>query len=610
MSMRTWLTTGLMTRFKTGSRHTRIALNVGDSPNSWKSAHPRRFRPVFGRRAVAVGVTLGLAASGLTACSFSGSAGGTGTLRMEYPNIETLDPQRVSWGEWLDGAALLEGLVTLNAKGTGAEPAVAESWDQSNDKLTYTFKLRDAKWSDGKPVTAQDFVFAYQRLLTPSKEGSGTTQGANTYLPSLGLAGAEDFQAGKLTDWNKVGVKASDPRTLQLKLAAPNADFLLGLTHPSMLPLPEHVVKAKPKAWERPENWVGNGPYVVKAWTLGSSMTLAPNKNYWDQDGIKLSAANLSLTDDPTQAGVHFQSNQIDIGTLPSTDAKRFQQDPNLKKQTVQLKDSFSSYLAVMHSKNPVLEDPRVRQALSLAMDRKGAARTCADCRPSYSLVPESVPGARAGAGVTEDVAQAKALLAQAGHPNGAGIPTIRILNNQPHTAPEAIVDSWQRNLGVKAVVEVVENGVYVSKREQLHPENYVGFYYGSFGEKPTWRSWTGAQWDPSFTAKFSLPGSKWDAYLKAKEAGTAREFATQNASPEAKRFGQLVARANAAPPGAGADTIWKQAARTRQDTYLFLPTVYTDTFYTVRSNVKGVNMRIGPLLPFNFKGVSVEGSG
>jgi len=559
------------------------------------------------RAAIATGLSLVVALSG---CGFSDDSGGgkPGTVTMEYTNVSSLDPQRVSWGMWLDASALFEGLVVPNKKGDGVEPGVAQKWEPSADKRTYTFHLRDSKWSDGKPVTAQDFAWSYQRLLTPSNSQAGTTQGAASYLPGLGLKGATEFLAGTLTDWSQVGVKAKDDRTLVLTLATPNSDFLLGLTHPSMLPLPKHLLEAEPQEWQKAENWVGNGPFTLKSWTVNSSMTLVPNKQYWDKGNVKLSQVDLNLTEDPKQAGVHFTSKDADIVTLPQPDVRRFQQDDTLAKQLVSVPDSYSNYLAVLHSQNPALEDVRVREALALAMDREKVVKTCVDCRPSYSLVPEkSLPGARKAAGLEEDVKRAKQLLADAGFPGGAGLPQVRILASQPNAALEAIVDNWQRNLGISAAVDVVETGVYVERREQLQAPDYIGFYAGAFAAQPTWRAWTATQWDPTAMQVFSVSGADWPGYLAAKGGGTGLAYAKQHASPEITQFTEQVTEAGGEPDSAAAEKLFQQAARTRQDTYLVIPTTYVDQYYVVRSGIGGVDMRLGYLLPFTFKGVTSE---
>lgn len=567
------------------------------------------------RRHLAVAVAVAVTAS-VSACSFSGdsssgtSTGAKGKITMEYPNIPTLDPQQVSWGEWLDGSALLEGLVVADPKGDGVLPGAAKSWQESNGGKTYTFTLRDAKWSDGKPVTAADFAWTYRRLLTPGK-AAGVTQGANSYVPTLGIANAQEFQQGKTKDWDSVGVKVKDEKTLQLDLATPNTGFLLGLTHPSMLPLPKHVVSKQPKDWQQPENWVGNGPYVVKAWTVKSSMTLAPNKQYWDQKGVGLAEIKLSLTDDLSQAGVHFQNKEVDIALLASpADRSRFQKDEALASQLVAVPDAYSNYLAVLHSKNPALDDVRMRKALSLAMGREDVAKTCAGCKASHSLISPQVPDAKSTATVTEDVPEAKKLMAEAGHANGKGLPTVHILANAPNPSLDAIVANWKKNLGIKAAVDVTDPGVYIEKRQALQKADYVGFYAGAFNTFPTWRDWTSTLWGPNDVQTASISSKDWNGYLDTTKKGDPLGYAAAHASPEAKKFASLVQQGNAEADADQATETYKQAAQVRQDTYLYLPTTTLDNQYAVRSGIKGIDMRAAYLLPFTLKGVTRTANG
>jgi len=208
-------------------------------------------RQLKGHARAAVALTA-MTAVVLTGCSFGGGSDakkGEKSLRFEYNNFPIIDPQGVTYGEWLSAAALFEGVVRLNKDGSDVLPAAATSWDASPDKKTYTFHLREAKWSDGSAITADDFEWTYKRLLSPSATASGATQGANSYAPGLGIQGAVDFRAGTLKDWSKVGVKASDPKTLVITLAAPNSDFLLGMTQPSMVALPSKNVQKYPSDW-------------------------------------------------------------------------------------------------------------------------------------------------------------------------------------------------------------------------------------------------------------------------------------------------------------------------------------------------------------------------
>src|SRR5699024_9185820 len=148
-----------------------------------------------------------------------GGEGGSGvSLTIQGPQLPTLDPQVISNGMWMVNRGLLEGMVVQNNDGTDVEPAAAESWEVSPDGLTYTFTLREETWSDGSPVTVDDFMFAYERLLEPKSAGAGVTLGANSYVPSMGIKNALEFQQGVVTDWEEVGIKALDDRTIEFTL--------------------------------------------------------------------------------------------------------------------------------------------------------------------------------------------------------------------------------------------------------------------------------------------------------------------------------------------------------------------------------------------------------
>ena len=160
-------------------------------------------------------------------------------LTYQYTAFDQLDPQRVSDGAPIAGQDLLEGMVTPDAAGTGVVPATADTWTVSQDGTVYTFHIRsDAKWSNGTPVTAQDFESTYKRLLTPSTSTLDTLYGSSSYQADLGIKNAANFQLGKVTDWSQVGVKALDTSHLRITLDTPNTNFLQGMAYTSMVPLP------------------------------------------------------------------------------------------------------------------------------------------------------------------------------------------------------------------------------------------------------------------------------------------------------------------------------------------------------------------------------------
>lgn len=549
----------------------------------------------------------------LTGCGLFGddskAADGQSTLKIDYVPVEVLDPQVITNGMWILSRGISEGLVAQNEKGDGVLPAVASEWKVSDDHLTYTFTLRDnAQWSDGKPVVAQDFERTYKRLFTPAATSAGgTTLGANSYQVSTGIKGGKDFLAGVLTDWSQVGVKASGDHELVLTLSNPNPDFLLALTHPAMLPLPMDLVESKPKDWQNPPNYVSNGPYTVTEWVQNSKLILVPNEKYWDHGNVKIGRIQVNLVEPSAAATatVAYENGETDLVQLAGPDVLRFQKDANLSKELEQTKNYSILYLAKLRSQHPAMEDVRVRKALSLALDRKTLAGVQPGQEPGVSLVTSRTGGWDAGLGIKEDVAEAKRLLAEAGYPNGQGLPPVRILVGIPDTTlADAMVDSWTKQLGIKASVDHVEAGVYTERRWQVQKGNYIGFYYGTFAGLPTWPTMVGSLWSPKNVQEISLPSDQWQKYqnlqddknLKpAEKTAQLNAILAGHATAPAKEIGALVDKANTEADDAKRIDLYKQAAKLREEQYLYLPVLWLSLFHAVKPKVHGLQLRAYP---------------
>src|SRR5690625_3892918 len=226
-------------------------------------------------RRVFLGGGVGSAALALGGCGFSDSGasssadddsasaengGPSGSVRIVFTHgaIDSLDPHYVNNAMLVVPAGLLEGLVFANDDSTDVVPAAAESWEVSEDQTVYTFQMRQgATWSNGDPVVAGDAEWSFRRLLTPTGAGTDYTSGASSYLTGLGIAGAEDFMTGATDDWESVGISAPDDDTLVVELEAPNADFLITMSHYSMVLVHPPSLEDGGQEWMQPENWVG-----------------------------------------------------------------------------------------------------------------------------------------------------------------------------------------------------------------------------------------------------------------------------------------------------------------------------------------------------------------
>lgn len=547
----------------------------------------------------------------VASCGFQGNnnSGGEGdggekSLTIQGPVLPTLDPQVISNGMWMINRGLIEGMLMQTDDGTDVQAAAAETWDVSDDGLVYTFHLRDAKWSDGSAVTADDFMYAYERLLEPKSAGAGVTLGANSYVSSMNIKNALQFQQGVVEDWAEVGIKSPDPKTVEITLSTPNQGFLMGMTHASMCPLPKAVLEEHEAEWEKPENIVTNGPFTVEATQTNVSMTLVKNKEYWDADNVEVDRINYRMADDGAQPTlVPFENGEVDIMSVgDAAMLLRFDNDPNLKGRLQSAKPGSIYYLALLHSKNEVLSDIRIREALSLAMGRDLVAQSVPRIEPTTSLVPQSVPGWEDSDGIPEDIERAKQLLADAGFPEGKGLPPVTILNGgNPSPIITTIIANWEKNLGVKSKNDAVEAGVYVTKRSALNDDDYFGFYFGSFAAELNWSKWVGSLWSPSFTKPFSLSPDDYAEYLdlqKSKDLKPAQltaqlnKIADERCSDEVKLFAELTDKAMETVDPDEAVLAFKAASKAREESFIFLPIAQGGYHFAVNERVTGFHPR------------------
>jgi len=579
----------------------------------------RDFLRMSGLTALALGGSWSLTGCGLFG-SDEKSGGGQQQLTIDYVPVEVLDPQVITNGMWIVSRGISEGLVAQNEKGDDVVPGVASEWKLSDDRLTYTFTLRDnAAWSNGDPVVASDFERTYKRLFTPAATSAGgTTLGANSYQATTGIKGAEDFLSGVLTDWAQVGVKATGDRELVLTVASPNPDFLLALTHPALLPLPMSLVESKPKDWQNPPNFVSNGPFTVTEWVANSRLILVPNENYWDRDKVKLSRIQVNLVEPSAAATatVSYENGETDLTQVAGADVLRFQKDAALSKELKQTENYSILYLAKLRSDHKALDDVRVRKALSLALDRQTLAGVQPGMQPGVSLVTSRTAGWDDSFAIKENVAEAKALLAAAGYPDGQGLPPVRILIGVTDTTlADAIVDIWTKQLGIKASLDHVESGVYVERRWAVQKGNYIGYYYGTFAGLPTWPTMVGSLWSPKNVQELSLPSDQWQKYqavqedknLKpAEKSAQLRAILDAEASPAAKEMATLVKKAAGEPDDGARMDLYKQAAKLREEEYLYVPVLWQSLYHAVKPTVEGLQLRAYPDY-FYFKPMGVR---
>lgn len=407
--------------------------------------------------------------------------------------------------------ALFEGLTVLEERTARPLPGAAERWEVSPDGLTYTFHLRrDGRWSDGAPVTAADFAFAFQRILTPAL--------GSTYAYMLWpLRGAEAFNTGKSAEFASVGVQAVDALTLRLQLERPTAYLLALASHSTWYPVPRHVITrhgrtdARDNPWTRPGHLVGNGAFVLTGWQPNARVTVARNPHYHGAAANRLEGVVFLPIEQADAEERSFRAGQLHLtGGLPPSKVPVYLRDsPALLRIEPQL---MVSYLNFKVATGP-LADARVRRALALGIDRAALSeRLLSGTRqPAPSFVPPGCGGYVPPTGLATDFAAARTLLSEAGFPGGRGLPplTLQVLNDdQDPKLAEALQAMWARELGVTLVIERLEQKMLLQSQQGTtsalgtlrwiadYPDAYSFLETMRGGNGNNWTGWANRQFD------------------------------------------------------------------------------------------------------------------
>ena len=390
---------------------------------------------------------------------------------------QDLDPQAITGvPEHKLMMALFEGLASEDPKDLHPVPGVASSWDISPDGLTYTFHLRaNAKWSDGSPITADDFIQSYKRMLTPQFASE------YAYLIYDYVVGAKDFYDGKLTDFARVGFRAPDAQTLVVTLKSPTP-YLMKIiaSHYAWTPVPVKViaqygpVDRKRTGWTRAGRLVSNGPFLLKDWTPNQKIVVARNPHYWDAATVKLDEIHFFPTEDiPTEERM-FRTGQLHkTNELPNAKIDVYRKE---YPEALHLEPYLGVYFYRINVARPPFTDKRVRKALALAIDRESVVKniTRGGQQPAYAVSYPGTAGYSPRAKLEGGIAEAKRLLAEAGYPEGKGFPDAELLynTNENHRAiAEAIQQMWRRNLGIEVRLLNQEWKVYLDSQ---HTKNFM----------------------------------------------------------------------------------------------------------------------------------------
>ncbi len=367
-------------------------------------------------------------------------------------------------------SALLEGLVTEDPKTLEPQPGAAESWTVSDDGTVYTFALRsNGKWSNGDTVTAHDFVFSFERMLSP---GLSAEYAEMLFV----MKNAAAFHEGTLTDFSQVGVRAVNDYTLEITLNAGTPYFLSMLNHYSWYPVHKPTILKHGKMdelhtpWTRPGNYVGNGVFVLDTWEVNKEIVVKKNPLHWDAKIVRLEAIHFHAIEKALTEERAFRAGDLHVtGTVPLDKIEKYQQkSPEL----LMVSPYIGTYYYLFNVEQPPLDDVRVRKALSMSIDRAAICTHVlkAGQLPAYHFVPPDTGGYTSQARVTYDIASAKKLLAEAGYPDGEGFPGFELLynTNESHRKiAEVIQQMWQKNLNINVVLKNQEWKVYLDSTQQ-----------------------------------------------------------------------------------------------------------------------------------------------
>lgn len=442
-------------------------------------------------RLLAIGLSSVLMATVLAGCSGGGSSSENKIVFNIMEEEKTIDP---GLNESLYAGTLIqnsfEGLVRLD-ENNKPQPAVAEKWEVSQDGKEYTFHLRkDAKWTDGKPVTAKDFAFAWTRVL--SKE---TASPYSEY--AFNIKGGKDYFEGKTKSVE--GINVVDEYTIKVTLENPTAYFLELTAFPTFMPVREDVVKDA--SWAtKPDTYISNGPLTLKEWKPKDIMVYEKNPNYWNQDAVKLDKLEVRMIAEPMNALNAFKTGELDYIEKPPA-----QEIPGLLKDgTAKQYVNLGTYMYMfnlsdkMKAKDPkaaeAMSNQKVRRALALALDRKAIIETATKGGeiPASSIVP---PGMKDSKGndfknkeyfpVEGNVEEAKKLLAEAGYPNGQGFPEIKLnynVGSGHEQIAQAAQEMWRKNLGINVKLSNQEWKVFLdtmkNKDYEMSRKGWVGDYF------------------------------------------------------------------------------------------------------------------------------------
>jgi ABC-type oligopeptide transport system substrate-binding subunit/DNA-binding SARP family transcriptional activator len=397
-----------------------------------------------------------------------------------YPPM-TLDP---ALAEDLDSTSVIDqlfsGLVELSPT-LGVIPNVACRWEVSAGGQRYVFHLRDdVRWSDGTPVTAGDFEYAWKRVLDPAT-------GSPTASLLYDVRGAQAFHQGARSSADAVAVRALDELTLRVELEQPAGYFLHLLAYNASFPVPRHVVEVRGESWTAVENLVTNGPFKLDAWDRDGKMLMSRYPDYHGRFTGNVERVELrAFPDEATRLGA-YETGELDMLSFRNLSEKKEDRDRVRQRHAgeyISAPWSTTAYIGFDVSQCP-FDDPRVRRAFVLAIDRERWTNVIMGgyaFPATGGLVPPGMPGHSAGIGLPYDPDLARHLLVKAGYAGGDGFPPVELVAETVNeTSSEYLATQWRENLGVEVTTRLVEWAEFLERLEARPPHVFLGAWYADY---------------------------------------------------------------------------------------------------------------------------------
>ncbi len=379
---------------------------------------------------------------------------------------DSLDPQQSGIYESAITSALFDGLVEYNNQNADLTPSLATRWENNADATVWTFHLRrEAKWSDGKPITASDFVYSWRRALNPDLKNR------NAFV-LYHIKNAERFNTKQATA-EDVGMQVIDDYTLQVTLERPTPFFIKTIAESVFRPVPQQMVEKFGKDWTKPENIVSSGAFKLAEWTAKKQIVVERNPQFWDNANTKLEKIIFLSTQinsagefEPTDPLELYKNGEIDASLRVSS---RNDKSSLTKKDYLSAKWNSIEFITVNTTVKP-FDNTRVRRALSLAIDRERLKEKGLSNYPTTSFTPE-IKGYENAKGTGYNPVEARRLLAEAGFPGGSGFPEIEYIyntNERNRDLVQFVQEQWQKELGVKVKLVNMEFKDFLKKRNAL----------------------------------------------------------------------------------------------------------------------------------------------